>query len=253
MVVYFYYFTSVTYYSLFFQYMFPWGQESVDSITLRSDLHKCIGTDEFRGLPFNKKSIPHVIQVKTDLNRGNSSWFAILLWPFSCFWLLLVSLEFFCIPTLPPKKKKNIYILLYNNNDDDVSRPRAVPPPQLPLWILDGNPKTCITFLSRREDSLCKKDQTQAVFLLIVSVVCHVCVSNISIQENGFHNFILLHHNFFNFKDFSLLWWTHIQKRKDLIPVAKLVSAQFFICILSWPLSKLLFFPNTLNIMSSVK
>ena len=50
--------------------MFPWGQESVDSITVRSDLHKCIGTDEFRGQPFNKKSIPHVIQVKTDLNRG---------------------------------------------------------------------------------------------------------------------------------------------------------------------------------------
>ena len=134
-----------------------------------------------------------------------------------------------------------------------MSRPRAVPPPQLPLWILDGNPKTRITFLFRKEDPLCKQDQTQVVFLLIVSVVCHVCVSNISIQENGFHNFILLRHNFFNFKDFLLLWWMHTQKRRDLIPVAKLVSAQFFICILSWPLSKLLFFPNTLNIMSSVK
>lgn len=52
------------------KFMFPWGQESVDSITVRSDLHKYIATDEFRGLPFDKKSIPHVIQVKTDLNRG---------------------------------------------------------------------------------------------------------------------------------------------------------------------------------------
>ena len=108
----------------------------------------------------------------------------------------------------PSSKKEKIYIhilYIYNNDDDDVSGLRAVPPPQLPLWILDGNPKTCITFLSRKEDPLCEQDQTQVVFLLIVSVVCHVCVSNISIQENGFHNFILLHHNFFNFKDFSLL------------------------------------------------
>lgn len=61
---------SGPYSKTFIKYMFPWGQESIDSITVRSDLHKCIGTDEFRGLPFNKKSIPHVIQVKTDLNRG---------------------------------------------------------------------------------------------------------------------------------------------------------------------------------------
>ena len=84
----FYYFTSVTYYSLFFQYMFPWGQESVDSITVRSDLHKCIGTDEFRGLPFNKKSIPHVIQVKTDLNRGKFLFVTVL------------GLQYFCYPFL---------------------------------------------------------------------------------------------------------------------------------------------------------
>ena len=242
--------------------MFPWGQESVDSITVRSDLHKCIGTDEFRGLPFNKKSIPHVIQVKTDLNRGKFLFVTVLglqyfCDPFLVFGFCKSLLSSFAFPPFPKKEKKNIYIyillLLYNNNDDDVSRPRAVPPPQLPLWILDGNPKTRITFLFRKEDPLCRQDQTQVVFLLIVSVVCHVCVSNISIQENGFHNFILLHHNFFNFKDFLLLWWMHTQKRRDLIPVAKLVSAQFFICILSWPLSKLLFFPNTLNIMSSVK
>ena len=108
----------------------------------------------------------------------------------------------------PSPKKEKIYIhilYIYNNDDDDVSGLRAVPPPQLPLWILDGNPKTCITFLFRKEDPLCKQDQTQVVFWLIVSVVCHVCVSKISIQENGFHNFILFQHNFFNFKDFSLL------------------------------------------------
>ena len=99
--------------------MFPWGQESVDSITVRSDLHKCIGTDKFRGLPFNKKSIPHVIQVKTDLNRGKFLFVTVLglqyfCDPFLVFGFCKSLLSSFAFPPFPKKeKKKKIYIYIY--------------------------------------------------------------------------------------------------------------------------------------------
>jgi len=53
----------------FIQYAFPWGLETVDSLTVRSDLHNHM-TNEQHKLLFNKESTPHVIQIKTDLNRG---------------------------------------------------------------------------------------------------------------------------------------------------------------------------------------
>lgn len=56
----------------FLQYTFPWGKESVDSMTVRSDLHKCMTNEDCNGLPFNKESIPYVIQIKTDINTGNT-------------------------------------------------------------------------------------------------------------------------------------------------------------------------------------
>ncbi|XP_020610412.1 uncharacterized protein LOC110048987 isoform X2 [Orbicella faveolata] len=53
------------------QYTFPWGKESVDSMTVSSDLHKYMTDEDCSGLPFNKESMPYVIQIKTDINTGN--------------------------------------------------------------------------------------------------------------------------------------------------------------------------------------
>lgn len=54
----------------FVQYAFPWGQETVDSLTVRCDVHKHLPTEQNSRLPFSKDLKPHVIQIKTDLNRG---------------------------------------------------------------------------------------------------------------------------------------------------------------------------------------
>ncbi|KAL9988566.1 hypothetical protein ACROYT_G003024 [Oculina patagonica] len=54
----------------FIQYSFPWGKESIDSMTVRSDLHKRLTNEECNVLPFNKESLPYVIQIKTDFNTG---------------------------------------------------------------------------------------------------------------------------------------------------------------------------------------
>ena len=55
----------------FSQYSFPWGKESVDFMTVSSDFHKCMTDEDCNGLPFNKESMPYVIQIKTDINTGN--------------------------------------------------------------------------------------------------------------------------------------------------------------------------------------
>lgn len=40
-------------------------------MTVSSDLHKYMTDEDCSGLPFNKESMPHVIQIKTDINTGN--------------------------------------------------------------------------------------------------------------------------------------------------------------------------------------
>ena len=53
-----------------FQYAFPWGQETVDSMIVISDLHQHMATKQCSELPYSEESKLHVIQIKTDLNRG---------------------------------------------------------------------------------------------------------------------------------------------------------------------------------------
>ena len=59
-------------YSLFnvFQYGFTWGKEILDTVTVWSALCKDIADNELSGLPFNKHSLPHVLEVNTDLDKG---------------------------------------------------------------------------------------------------------------------------------------------------------------------------------------
>lgn len=52
------------------QYAFPWGQETVDSMIVISDLHQHMDTKQCSELPFSEESKLHAIQIKTDLNRG---------------------------------------------------------------------------------------------------------------------------------------------------------------------------------------
>ena len=53
------------------QYAFPWGKETVDSLTVRSDLRKHLTVEQKTKLMFNKDSIPHIIQITSNLNAGN--------------------------------------------------------------------------------------------------------------------------------------------------------------------------------------
>ena len=53
-----------------FQYAFPWGQETVDSMIVISDLHQHMDTKQCSELPFSEESKLHAIQIKTDLSRG---------------------------------------------------------------------------------------------------------------------------------------------------------------------------------------
>ena len=52
------------------QYAFPWGQETVDSVIVISDLHQHMDTKQCSELPFSEESKLHAIQIKTDLNKG---------------------------------------------------------------------------------------------------------------------------------------------------------------------------------------
>lgn len=54
----------------FIQYAFPWGKETVDSLTVRSDLRKHLTVEQKTKLMFNKDSIPHIIQITSNLNAG---------------------------------------------------------------------------------------------------------------------------------------------------------------------------------------
>ncbi|XP_029213622.2 glycine--tRNA ligase-like isoform X2 [Acropora millepora] len=54
----------------FVQYAFPWGKETVDSLTVRSDLRKHLTVEQKTKLMFNKDSIPHIIQITSNLNAG---------------------------------------------------------------------------------------------------------------------------------------------------------------------------------------
>lgn len=73
-------------YLISLQYSFPWGKESIDSMTVRSDLHKHLTNEELSGLPFSKESLPCIIQIKTDLNTGKTLKAVCLVW-FLFVWL----------------------------------------------------------------------------------------------------------------------------------------------------------------------
>ena len=53
------------------QYAFPWGKETLDSLTVRSDLLKYLTVEQKTKLMFNKDSMPHIIQITSNLNAGN--------------------------------------------------------------------------------------------------------------------------------------------------------------------------------------
>ena len=53
------------------QYAFPWGKEILDSLTVRSDLLKHLTVEQKTKLMFSKDSIPHIIQITSNLNAGN--------------------------------------------------------------------------------------------------------------------------------------------------------------------------------------